>query len=140
MDATNNHILIYATNSECEKITLTAHQEYFSSISIPDTGEELLREGKTGKLSHIFPEKGEHQVAVRFKDDLTNLQECFIECYNLQSIPSGLFDKCTKVKDFSFCFYSTGIKEIPERLFEQCIEVEEFNCCFSGCKYLEDIR
>lgn len=58
----------------------------------------------------------------------------FYKCIALTSIPAGLFDKCTTVKNFDNCFYGCiTLISIPEGLFDNCTEVISFYGCFNGC-------
>lgn len=58
----------------------------------------------------------------------------FYNFTRLQSIPSGLFDNCTEVTDFSSCFDNcTSLRSIPENLFKYNINVNAFNWCFAYC-------
>lgn len=113
----NKSILIYRTTENNQTVKLTEHAEYFSSVVITDTGEELIQEDQTGKLEYAFPQKGEHPVAVQFKEGITDLSSCFQECSKLECISDGLFDACTEVKKLESCFVNTDIREIPQKLF-----------------------
>ena len=73
----------------------------------------------------------------------------FRECISLQSIPKGLFDKCTEVTSFGYnssATYHTGMFEncsslihIPEGLFDKCTKVTTFGGTFEGCTKLQTI-
>ena len=70
----------------------------------------------------------------------TNMSSRFKKCLNLKSIPSGLFDNCSKVTDFNNCFYHcNSLTEIPSGLFDNCPNVTSFNQCFSSCRGLAEI-
>lgn len=71
---------------------------------------------------------------------MTDFEYCFESCYNLTSIPTGLFDKNINVTSFYCCFQDCStLESIPERLFDKNIEVEAFNACFSHCTNLKEI-
>ena len=56
----------------------------------------------------------------------------FYYCENLESIPGNLFENCTEVTSFSYCFYITKITAIPEGLFAKCTKATSFSYCFSS--------
>ena len=148
MDTTNDPILIFKTNTDAQSIRLTAHQEYFDSIILVETGEELIEKGETGELHYTFPKKGEQQIAVRFKKDIKNLSCCFYECTTLVKIPEKLFEHCTEVERFDQCFSRYDdrceyipesyadfeympLQHIPQGLFDKCTKAMSFEECFA---------
>ena len=65
---------------------------------------------------------------------------CFSSCYNLTSIPDGLFDKCIEATSFNSCFYEcSGLTSIPTGLFDNNPEVTDFSNCFYHCTSLTSI-
>jgi hypothetical protein len=78
--------------------------------------------------------------------DYCTLVETFSYCFGgnnqLTGIPSGLFDNCPEVTDFSYCFVNcnnTGFTSIPSGLFDYCTKVLTFHSCFSGCNKITAI-
>ena len=59
------------------------------------------------------------------------MHKAFFGCESLQTIPVGLFDKCTEVIDFSNAFQNTFIQTIPEGLFDKCTKVTNFEGTFA---------
>ena len=69
-----------------------------------------------------------------------SLESKFSNCTSLKEIPSGLFDNCTAVTSFNYCFnYCSSLKEIPSGLFDNCTAVTSFESCFSNCTSLNEI-
>ena len=93
----NKPILIYRTTKNSQTIRLTKYAEYFSSVIVVETGEELIQEDQTRELFYTFPQKGEHPIAVQFKKGITNLSGCFYECKKLKSIPNELNELLDKL-------------------------------------------
>lgn len=70
-------------------------------------------------------------------NDLSNL--CYA-CINLLEIPSGLFDNCSLVENFSDSFNScTAITEIPNNLFAECVNAKSVRNCFNTCSSILSI-
>ena len=66
--------------------------------------------------------------------NVTNFSDCFIECTGLTSIPAGLFANNPNVTNFSYCFFNcTGLTSIPEGLFANNPNVTNFSDCFGYC-------
>lgn len=52
-------------------------------------------------------------------------------CAKLAEIPEGIFDNCTHIQDFEYCFMGcTAITEIPEDLFKYNVHAVSFKHCF----------
>ena len=132
-------MLVFKSIRNNQTVTLTNHAEYFSSIVIVETGEELIQEDQTGELKYTFPQKGEHRVAVQFKEGITDLSKCFLGCHQLIYIPDELFNTCSEVKKLERCFAEIRIKEIPEGLFKFCTKIEDLSYCFCECRELKSI-
>lgn len=98
------YILQYKTTQENQLVRLTSMAEYFDSILILETREELIKCSPSKILDYTFQQKGIHNVAIKFKMGRTSLAKCFSECSDLTSIPQELFNDCRDVKNLSFCF------------------------------------
>ena len=71
---------------------------------------------------------------------VTDFSEAFFGCKKLQTIPEGLFDKCTEVTSFARTFYwCEKLQNIPVGLFDKCPEVTSFAGTFYGCSSLTSI-
>ena len=71
---------------------------------------------------------------------ITSMNQAFVNCGNITTIPQGLFDYCTEVTDFKWTFQGcTGLITIPEGLFDHCTKVTTFGATFSGCTGLTTI-
>lgn len=67
---------------------------------------------------------------------MTNFSYAFQDCSGLTSIPEGLFDKCTEVKDFSSTFCNCyKLHTIPEGLFDKCTKVTSFAWTFGDNEF-----
>jgi hypothetical protein len=66
---------------------------------------------------------------------VTTFYGCFRDCTGITAIPTGLFDKCTKVTNFPFCFYNcTGINtDLPANLILYNVEIDDCSYMFYGC-------
>lgn len=96
---------------------------------------------KVSNLSFGYFEKLSYVGAV-FKNDSKreSFRNCFIRCYQLTSIPSGLFDDCVMAKSFYSCFSQCYLlTSIPAGLFDYCTGVTDFSSCFSLCYKLTSI-
>lgn len=67
------------------------------------------------------------------------MHNAFYGCYNITSIPSGIFDGCTEVIDFSNAFQHCAFTEIPDGLFDKCTKVVNFEGTFAQNDYLVTI-
>ena len=64
----------------------------------------------------------------------------FEDCSNLTSIPEGLFDNNPHVTAFAYCFRRcSNLTSIPEGLFDNNPNVTVFSYCFDGCSNLTSI-
>ena len=62
---------------------------------------------------------------------VTNFSETFIECRALTAIPAGLFDNCTQVTRFENTFHGcSSLTAIPQGLFDKCTKVTTFANAF----------
>lgn len=70
-------------------------------------------------------------------EKVINFDSTFNFCYNLTSIPEGLFSNCSNLTTcnnlFSNCFNLTSI---PTGLFSNCPNLESVSSIFSGCSNL----
>ncbi|MCD8194269.1 MAG: hypothetical protein LUD74_06970 [Tannerellaceae bacterium] len=58
----------------------------------------------------------------------------FQRCRNINDIPEGLFDACTKATNFYVTFLAcTSVASIPVSLFDHNLEVTNFENTFAGC-------
>ena len=79
-------------------------------------------------------------VYIENKCNIKSLKDAFRWCTNLQTIPEGLFDKCTEVTNFSYLFAGcSNLQTIPEGLFDNCTKVTDFGNLFAGCEKLQEI-
>lgn len=61
----------------------------------------------------------------------------FAGCGNLTAIPAGLFDHCTAMTSFNYCFYGcSNLTAIPAGLFDHCTAVTDLSGCFKKCNNL----
>ena len=103
--------------------------------------------GVVDMSSAFMSQKKLTEIPIGVFDELTEVTTfgntahagCFMNCTGLiGDIPEGLFDKCTKAKDFSFTFENckglTG--PIPAGLFANCSEATNFCGTFNGCSGL----
>ena len=66
--------------------------------------------------------------------NVTNFLDCFANCYNLTSIPAGLFANNPNVTNFSYCFAECSrLTSIPAGLFANNPNVTNFSSCFAYC-------
>lgn len=69
--------------------------------------------------------------------EVKDFNSCFYNCTTLETIPAGLFDHCSAITDFFCCFYNcTSLKAIPAGLFDHFTAVTDFTCCFWHCRSL----
>ena len=106
-------------------------QEILKSIEIPEN--EISPIYYIDTYAFYYYENLESIPGNLFENctEVTNFEYCFHRT-PITKIPEGLFDKCTQAKDFSSCFYNTKITEIPTGLFDQCPQATNFNYCFSA--------
>ena len=72
--------------------------------------------------------------------NVTNFSNCFYNCYNLTSIPEGLFANNPNVTNFWFCFANCyNLTSIPAGLFANNPNVTNFQYCFFNCAGLTSI-
>ena len=70
----------------------------------------------------------------------TNFLYCFANCYDLTSIPAGLFANNPNVTNFSDCFFNCSrLTSIPAGLFANNPNVTNFSDCFMECSRLTSI-
>lgn len=71
--------------------------------------------------------------------DITSASCMFLNCYNLQEIPSNLFSGC-RVANFSSTFSGCkSLTTIPDELFKDCKEIREVHGIFNWCSSLRSI-
>ena len=129
---------IYTTTYANQSVQIIYHKEYAQRIYLEDGTE--LDVSDTGLLNYTFPNAGEHQVWIEFKEDATTFYYCFYNCSGLTSIPENLFAANTAVTDFASCFRNcSGLTSIPENLFAANTAVTTFANCFQYCSGLTSI-
>lgn len=73
-------------------------------------------------------------------EDVTTFRSAFQNCNNLAAIPDKLFDYAVKATDFSYTFQGGKVfNSIPNNLFLNNIEVTEFNYTFAQCSNVEHL-
>lgn len=73
-------------------------------------------------------------------EDVTTFRSAFQNCNNLAEIPDKLFDYAVKATDFSYTFQGGKVfNSIPNNLFLNNIEVTEFNYTFAQCSNIEHL-
>lgn len=141
-------ILTYDVEAD-EEVIITLHGEYFESIIID--GEEI--ELTDGMITYTWSTAGIQTVYAKLKDGLTSVTQCFgavdpitlgstitTGARQLYSVSANLFENCTQVTDFSYCFwYCTSLQYIPVGLFDNCVAATSYKSCFAGCSSLESI-
>ena len=69
---------------------------------------------------------------------VTKFDHTFSACFNLSSIPVGLFDNNVNVTDFSFTFSACfNLSSIPVGLFDNNVNVTDFHGTFANCTSLD---
>jgi len=66
----------------------------------------------------------------------------FQNCTSITSIPSGIFDGCSAITDFSYAFYgclNAALTSIPADLFKYNIKVTTFEQTFAACQKLVSV-
>ena len=72
--------------------------------------------------------------------NVTNFSNCFANCNDLTSIPAGLFANNPNVTNFSDCFFNCSrLTSIPAGLFANNPNVTNFSDCFMECSRLTSI-
>lgn len=73
-------------------------------------------------------------------EDVTTFRSAFQNCNNLSSIPNNLFDYAIKAIDFSYTFQGGKVfNSIPNNLFLNNIEVTDFSYTFAQCPNIEHL-
>ena len=127
----------------------------YPSHIYPNDGKEYIitAKGSIRQLNNIEPR--EHDWIERDTDafcaavkelihigkdcGIVYMHNAFYGCYNITSIPSGIFDGCTEVIDFSNAFQHCAFTEIPDGLFDKCTKVVNFEGTFAQNDYLVTI-
>ena len=116
----------------------------YPSHDYPNDGAEYIISAK-GNINGLHAYNSVFQQCLK---EIIHLGDCkivymydaFLNCEKLQTIPVGLFDKCTEVTEFNSTFaYCTSLTSIPEGLFDHCTEVTRFERTFSSCASLQTI-
>ena len=118
--------------------------EYSPSHEYPNDGTEYTITAK-GIITRLYADSNSFRQCLK---EIIHIGDCgitlmegaFYGCYNLQTIPEGLFDKCTEVTSFRETFNGcSSLQTIPEGLFDKCTEVTDFRSTFGGCSSLKVI-
>jgi len=62
-----------------------------------------------------------------------NFSFCFRDCLSLSSLPTGLFDNCPEATSFIFAFRAAPLTTLPAGLFHNNTKATNFAACFLGC-------
>ena len=119
----------------------------YPSHIYPNDGKEYIvtTKGSIRQLNNIEPrehgwiERDNNAFNAAVKELIHIGKDCgivymhnaFCGCYNLTSIPDGIFEGCTDVVDFSNAFQHCTFTSIPEGLFDKCTEVINFEGTFA---------
>ena len=122
-----------------------------TGLGSPDSFSQCLKEVKyigkdcgitsmEGAFAHCYSLQTIPEGLFDKCTEVTSFGGTFSGCNSLTKIPAGLFDNCTKVKSFEGTFrYCTALQAIPEGLFDHCTEVTSFNGTFTRCTSLQNI-
>ena len=119
-------------------------QNIFGSTFVENNGNkiELIINGTKSKLIDKYNlEKGENNIKLIIKDNLTNLSSMFYECkslYNIDELKYLDVSKCTDFSSmFSDCSSLSDIKSLEKQDVSKCTDFSSmFDCCYS----LSDIK
>lgn len=93
-------------------------------------------------VTAMFMGAGVEEIPAGLFDPLPNLRtltNVFAECYNLKSIPAGIFAKNAELSSVSGVFRNTAITEIPADLFADNPMIYQVNEMFFGCTGITEI-
>lgn len=135
-------ILIYGTLSDNSEVTLTYHSNYFEYIKIIEDDVTLdLSSFENNEAKYTFKNKGDHQVEVEFKKDITSVNGLFQYNERLKEIPSNLFEGCESITNVSFMFgLSSRLPIIPEDIFKPLVNLENVSTLFSTCSTMTELN
>lgn len=115
-------------------IEITRHIEYFKLVKFPDeNGGQVLYDSTNGEQSGAFYADINYinTVEFHFKDDVTDLQECFSSNTNLISVKGKLPSRIARVASmFNGC---SSLTEISEKMFANCYNIIDFQYTFYDC-------
>ena len=162
----NNSSIAQSRSGETFYFHHNVSSEFVGTIDWGDgTVETYTEESINSTKGHSYPNDGQEYiitvkgniVSLKAFDDsfyqclkeiihigkdcgITSMDYAFEYCGNLQNIPQGLLDNCTKVTSFDCTFKECiNLQSIPEGLFDKCTEVTSFGGTFAGCKSLQSI-
>ena len=153
---------------ELEVTTTDINQNMTIGLDNPENIHIIWGDGKedTTNLTHIYSEVGVYTLRIRGHasrihfdnadaqvrltkilsvvqgiDGITSFNNTFKNCTKLISIPTGLFDNCPDVTDFTCVFRGcSGLTgAIPSGLFDKNILVINFVYAFGNCTQLTSI-
>lgn len=70
-----------------------------------------------------------------YSPNIINLDSCFLNSYELTSIPNNLLKGCTKLESIQHIFNTSSIKYVPSDIFSRCI-ISNANYAFYNCEDL----
>ena len=106
----------------------------------------VLRWGRTGLKSMNYAVAMSNHIKSIATDnagsfaEVTTFDNAFANCFELESIPAGLFEYAVEATEFYMCFAACyQIKEIPAGLFAKCVKAESMLYAFGQMEKLQTI-
>lgn len=106
--------------------------------------ETAVIDGKVQKLSYPamgyrFAKAGIHEVKIKFKDGLPNLDDCFYDARNLIEIPEDLFEGLTAVTSMNRTFRNASLVSLPSKLLAPLVSLKDLIQTFIKVDTLKNI-
>ena len=135
-------ILIYDTLIDNNEVMLTQHGDYFEYIKIIEDDITLdLSSFENNIIKYTFKTKGDHQVEVELKKDISSINGIFSGLSRLKELPINLFEGCENINDARFMFgLSSRLPIIPENIFKPLINLENVQTMFSTCSSMIELN
>lgn len=98
--------------------------------------------GNITSVTALFMGTGVEEIPAGLFDPLLKLRiltNVFAECYNITSIPEGIFDCNTELQSVSGVFRNTAVTEIPGSLLANNTKIYQIFEMFYGCTGIKEI-